>query len=167
MSDIILTFGKHKGEKLSQVPADYCVWLADNAYNAGVKRAARERLAIQKPVSGDRYTNAWHQFYCSEDEIEEARKLDRIQTQEDEEEAEKCRLEWTTDSGHEIIVQYKLDDTNPWTPTLYLICIDGKWQSPARDILPYTNPAFPNVAAKVGNVGLTAERRDALLAMVF
>lgn len=45
MDDIILTFGKHTGKKLSEIPADYVTWLAEKAFNQDVKRAAQAWIA--------------------------------------------------------------------------------------------------------------------------
>lgn len=38
--DPILNFGKHKGQKLSQVPQSYVRWLAENAFDQNIKIAA-------------------------------------------------------------------------------------------------------------------------------
>ncbi|WP_213997013.1 DUF3820 family protein [Tepidanaerobacter syntrophicus] len=48
--DIVLTFGKHKGKKLGDVPEDYIQWLADNANDQWMRDAAKELLS--RPLSG-------------------------------------------------------------------------------------------------------------------
>jgi hypothetical protein len=47
MNDITLTFGKHNGKKLSEIPRDYVAWLAENAFKDDVKKAAQAFLREQ------------------------------------------------------------------------------------------------------------------------
>lgn len=44
-ADVVLGFGKHKGKRLGEVPADYVEWLADNARDTWLKDAAKKLLA--------------------------------------------------------------------------------------------------------------------------
>lgn len=50
--DAILTFGKHKGARLADVPADYLAWAYDNIdwpwLRSLIARYRRERLAEQR-----------------------------------------------------------------------------------------------------------------------
>lgn len=50
-ADFVLTFGKHKGKKLGEVPADYVEWIADNARDTWLKEAAKKLLTagVQEP----------------------------------------------------------------------------------------------------------------------
>lgn len=43
-SDITLTFGKHNGKKLSEIPRSYVSWLAEKALQSDVKQAAQSFL---------------------------------------------------------------------------------------------------------------------------
>jgi len=54
VADIVLTFGKHKGKKLGDVPRDYIEWLAKNARDEWLKDAATKLLSqpIQDPGQG-------------------------------------------------------------------------------------------------------------------
>ena len=38
--DIVVTFGKHKGKRLADIPVDYVEWLAKNARNEWMRKAA-------------------------------------------------------------------------------------------------------------------------------
>ena len=51
-ADVVLGFGKHKGKKLGEVPADYVEWIADNARDTWLKEAAKKLLAVgtQEPL---------------------------------------------------------------------------------------------------------------------
>jgi len=49
-ADIVLTFGKHKGKKLGDVPTDYVEWLADKANDRWMRDAAKELLS--RPLPG-------------------------------------------------------------------------------------------------------------------
>lgn len=39
-ADTILTFGRHKGERLAEVPDDYLAWLSAKAFSAEMRQAA-------------------------------------------------------------------------------------------------------------------------------
>jgi hypothetical protein len=72
MTDIVLTFGKHRDKKLSQVPTDYVRWLAEQATICGrtdIPQAARAYLASLPPE----VANALH--YSIPRTAEEAEKL--------------------------------------------------------------------------------------------
>lgn len=45
--DVIVTFGKHKGKKLSEIPTDYIKWLAEKANNESLRDAARKFLSSE------------------------------------------------------------------------------------------------------------------------
>ena len=49
-ADVVLTFGKHKGKKLRDVPEDYIQWLADKANDQWMRDAAKELLS--RPLPG-------------------------------------------------------------------------------------------------------------------
>ena len=46
-ANIVVNFGKHKGEKLSEIPRDYIEWLADKAKDQWLRDAAKEMLASE------------------------------------------------------------------------------------------------------------------------
>lgn len=48
-ADIVLTFGKHKGKKLCEIPQDYVEWLAENARDQWLRDAAKEFLSQPIP----------------------------------------------------------------------------------------------------------------------
>jgi hypothetical protein len=175
VSDFVLTFGKHKGKTLSEIPLDYAVWIAEKSYNVSAKNAAIAYVAskapdlLEKPAIQDRYATPYYRTYYSEDEIEEMRESDRIYAQDDEknaleleEEMKKYRLSWET-SGHTIFIEMQFDDVSEH---YFHVIVDGGHPYKEYEIEEYTNPAHPAIVAKIGRVGLTAERRDALLAML-
>lgn len=43
-ADIVLTFGKHKGKKLGDIPTDYVEWLAEKAKDQWLRDAAKKML---------------------------------------------------------------------------------------------------------------------------
>ncbi len=53
-ADIRLTFGKHNGETLGDVPAGYLGWLADNANAASLRNAAKRLLRQKHQGKGKR-----------------------------------------------------------------------------------------------------------------
>lgn len=46
----MLTFGKHKGKKLGDVPEDYIQWLSEKANDQWMRDAAKELLS--RPLPG-------------------------------------------------------------------------------------------------------------------
>ena len=51
-ADIVLDFGKHKGEKLGDVPAGYTRWLAANARDDWLREAAEKVAAAHEAAKG-------------------------------------------------------------------------------------------------------------------
>lgn len=51
-ADIVLTFGKHKGKKLGDIPTDYVEWLAEKAKDQWLRDAAKKFLA--QPIPGQK-----------------------------------------------------------------------------------------------------------------
>ena len=49
-ADVVLTFGKHKGKKLGDVPEDYIQWLSEKANDQWMRDAAKELLS--RPLPG-------------------------------------------------------------------------------------------------------------------
>lgn len=49
-ADVMLTFGKHKGKKLGDVPEDYIQWLSEKANDQWMRDAAKELLS--RPLPG-------------------------------------------------------------------------------------------------------------------
>ena len=47
-ADIVLTFGKHKGKKLGDIPTDYVEWLAEKAKDQWLRDAAKKMLESEK-----------------------------------------------------------------------------------------------------------------------
>lgn len=47
-ADIVLTFGKHKGKKLGDIPTDYVEWLAEKAKDQWLRDAAKKMLEPEK-----------------------------------------------------------------------------------------------------------------------
>ncbi len=50
MNQLLLSFGKHRGKQLSEIPRDYVAWLAQQAYQPEV-RAAAARYLEEHPVA--------------------------------------------------------------------------------------------------------------------
>lgn len=46
-ADIVLTFGKHKGKKLGDIPTDYVEWLAEKANDEWLRDAAKKMLEFK------------------------------------------------------------------------------------------------------------------------
>ena len=46
--DFVMPFGKHKGRRLADCPADYVAWLAENSRSASIRRRAAEALRLVK-----------------------------------------------------------------------------------------------------------------------
>ncbi len=51
-ADIVLTFGKHKGKKLGDIPTDYVEWLAEKAKDQWLRDAAKKFLS--QPIQGQK-----------------------------------------------------------------------------------------------------------------
>jgi hypothetical protein len=68
-ADVVLGFGKHKGKKLGEVPADYVEWIADNARDTWLKDAAKKLLAATtKEPSGQEVLPDEEPFETIDDE---------------------------------------------------------------------------------------------------
>ena len=59
-AEIRLTFGKHQGETLGNVPSGYLGWLADNANEPGLRNAARRLLGRSKRDNGKQHAASSH-----------------------------------------------------------------------------------------------------------
>ena len=57
-ADITLTFGKHKGKRLSEVPRDYLKWFQENARDANLRRAVE---AFLNGATDGAYSNETHE----------------------------------------------------------------------------------------------------------
>ena len=57
--DDLMPFGKHKGEKLGDIPASYLLWCADNfgpgKYPDLVAYVEKNRMALEKEILENRY----------------------------------------------------------------------------------------------------------------
>lgn len=95
------------------------------------------------------------------DEILAMEEQDRIAQSEQEAWEEKWSIKWTAQSGQRI--EICLDQTLAGEFG-FSLSIDGKERFyAATDIKPVSN--MPGIVSKIGNVGLTEERRNALRAI--
>lgn len=102
----------------------------------------------------------WDVLMKESDEDRREREIEeRIAREEADAYAKANRLEWLSSRGQRIVVKFVF---SLLCSSYFEVLVDGK-SSRAFDIVPVSN--VPGIVAKVGNVGLTAERRDTLLAM--
>ena len=71
-AEIRLTFGKHQGEPLGNVPPGYLGWLADNANAPGLRNAARQLLGRSKRGNGKQHATSSDPAFEAESAAEEA-----------------------------------------------------------------------------------------------
>lgn len=50
--EVVLTFGKHKGKKLKDIPDHYLQWVANNSKDEKMKKAAKEYLSSKQKPNG-------------------------------------------------------------------------------------------------------------------
>jgi hypothetical protein len=159
-----ITFGKHKGFTFEQVPLDYVKWMAgEEIVRNGVNFSQAARDFVRSKGLGPGH---FGKPYVSPEEMEEIRFHDEIEEREAEEaravwEAEHM-LEWVAGSGQHIRIQCVFDVSMNIS---YEISVDSSRQRKAYEIIDLPKSPAPGIVAKIGNIGLTAERRDALVAM--
>jgi len=143
MGNIRLNFGGHSGKLLSECPVGYVWWLSQQ----GIKRqnASEEAATYLESIKTEDERNIEREERLA-DEIIDA----RIEAYE-----AAHRLAWTSKTGHQIIVKHIEDDE-------FVVSVNG-YESRAIGLVPVCN--ISGVVAKVGQVGLTAERYEALKAM--
>lgn len=163
MANITLQFGVHKGKSLETIRSfkggyDYLVWLAGaniTRQNASKEAAAflnEKRVVKQSFSNGPRF---------SREEIEWVEEQRRIEENEREAWEEKWMIRWTAKSGQRI--EICLDQTLAGEFG-FCLGIDGKERFyAATDIKPVSD--MPGIVAKIGNVGISEERRNALRVM--
>lgn len=169
--DITLHFGKHKGKMLSQIPLDYVLWLAENAREQHVKDASHAYLVEsgnsdvfeRSARHTGKYASAYFRTWYSEDELEEREQDERREDEEYLEEFDVLTLRWTAQSGAHIVIRSTLlPDT---VERGFEVTVDSRTTYHAEnEIVEVSN--VPDIVAKIGRVGLTQERREALLAMI-
>jgi hypothetical protein len=156
MANITLQFGKYKGQSLEYIKKfdyEYLVWLA----KAGITRQDASKEALD--LLGGKAISFANRY--SEDEIQQMEEGRESEQAEREAWEEKFAIKWTASSGQ--LIEICLDKTLSGEYG-FSLSVDGKDRFyTATDIKPVSN--MPGIVAKIGNVGLTEERRNALRAI--
>ena len=162
VTDLTLTFGKYKGKKLSEVPADYVKWLSEQLFICGkqdVPQAARAFLESQpaKMPHFTGYQSKYGGYYVSVDEQESAWEQEQIEKQQaDDLRRECCVLEWTASSGQAIEVWVSSAES-------VMVSVDGKdYNFCSFKPVPAAQAARAKamgIVCQLGPIGLTAERK--------
>ncbi len=154
MASIILQFGKYKGQSLEQIKKsdyEYLVWLA----KADVSRQNASKEALD--FLGGR-ARSFSSTIASQEERDALEEERRTEQSEHEAWEEKFAIKWTASGGQSI--EICLDQTLSGDFG-FSLSVDGKERFyAAADIKPVSN--MSGIVAKIGNVGLTEERRNAL-----
>ena len=177
-TNITLSFGMHAGKKLSEVPRSYIEWLV-TVNKPGVSSAASTFLSETKSseCGDDKYGKfmrgrAYNWGYVGREEFEEANEQQRSVDEEErrlQEEALVC--EWiSTTAREEIRVGiYVFDDLFSSEKTITIVK-NGYWINAINTTLKSLRATTsseraknPAVVAVIGGIGLTQERKDALL----
>lgn len=103
--------------------------------------------------------------WASQQEREDRRKQERQQREYDWPHGDEAVWEvaWTASSGQRIRIE-RIDDLEH--VGFYVIFIDDREVGMERDIIDLPSSSVPGIVARVGKIGLTAERRDVLKKMM-
>lgn len=169
MTDITLTFGKYKGQKLSEVPTDYVEWLSKQLFICGkqdVPLAARAFLKSQPAkmprfhdivtkggyiVTVDEQEDEWRERQAYEDECDAALAEHRV-------------LSWTATNGKDIEIIV-------WDASDILVKVGSFDEHRVEGFQPVAvsqqaRAKAMGVVCQLGPVGLTAERKAVVEAAI-
>lgn len=154
MANITLQFGKYKGKSFENIVSfdrEYLVWLA----KADISRQNASKEALD--FLGGK-AQSFKASIASDDEIkalEEQRRRDR------EEQPEKlCWSVPVPGCSASRFIEIWVDDGE------FCVMINSQFSSyPLNAIQSCEVPGSPEIVARIGNVGLTAEHHDALLSL--
>lgn len=159
MANITLQFGKYRGrsfENIVKSDREYLVWLA----KADISRQNASKEALDF-LGGD--TRSFKASIASKEEIEAVEEQVMRDQEEYEEIRQSLQIEWVASSGQQIEIKSAMDHQ---LGMFFRVSVDGKrFQYEVSDIKACQVPNKPEIVAKLGPIGLTAERRNALLKM--
>ena len=153
-----ITFGKHNGKSFDQVPVSYLQWMAEQSIQRGGVNFSAEAKAYLTHRSMDvRYTPQ---------EREEARESIRQEDEQAAEWEERNTLSWTMQNGKHVEIRLGVGQNAYGLCDVYEISVDGRRIASEYEVVDLPQPPAPGIVARVGNIGLTAERRDTLKKMM-
>lgn len=169
--DITLTFGKHSGKKLSQVPTSYVQWLASIS-KQGVSEHAQAYLASQagKMPRFEGHVGYQGQWVSVEEQEEMWREQDAIDAAYEESDCkhrelqESLTVRWTAKSGQKIeVIVWKRDEFEVSIDEREGVVYKGFSPVPARQA---ALAQAHGIVAMIGRVGITAEQKAAIEAKI-
>ncbi len=169
MTDITLNFGKHKGQKLSEVPVNYVEWLSKQLFICGSQDAPLAARAFLKsqparmPRFRDRVTLGGY-IVTAEEQEDEWRERQAYEDECDAALAEHRVLSWTASNGKDIeIIVWAADDILVRVGSFDEHRVEGFQPVPASQ---QTRAKAMGVVCQLGPVGLTAERKAVVEAAI-